>query len=228
MENLVYRYGVRHSDCVVCQTTHQKELLRKSIKKDGHLIKNIYIPPVVKNKKDNSLKKVLWVKRIGREKKPELFLELAKDIPDAEFIMVGGPSTIDIQYYNHIKQKASAIENIKFVGSVPHGQMDKYYAEASILVNLSPREGFPNTFLEAWGNHTPVVSLNFDPDGLISKYELGIQSENYKNLVNDIHKLLDNMELRSNMGINGRMYVEKEHNVGRIVSEYEKLFETLL
>jgi len=28
---------------------------------------------------------------------------------------------------------------------------------------------FPNTFLEAWGNAIPVVSLGFDPDGTLKR-----------------------------------------------------------
>jgi glycosyltransferase involved in cell wall biosynthesis len=227
-KKLVYKYGVRHSDCVVCQTTHQKELLRKAIKKDGHVIKNIYIPPNEKYKKDFDAKKVLWVKRMGREKKPEIFLKLSKENPDVEFIMIGGISAIDVQYYNQIKQKAKAIKNLNFVGFVPHEQINKYYTEASILVNTSTREGFPNTFLEAWGNCTPVVSLNFDPDNLISKYDLGFHSSDYNSLVKDMYRLLDNKDLRRNMGMNGRKYVESEHSVSKIVDEYEKLFETLL
>jgi hypothetical protein len=32
----------------------------------------------------------------------------------------------------------------------------------------------PNTFVEAWGHGVPVLTLSFDPDGVVDAYGLGI------------------------------------------------------
>jgi len=47
-------------------------------------------------------------------------------------------------------------------------------------------------------------------------------------MVDGIKNLLKNEKLREEMGINSRSYVEEEHNVDKLVSEYEKVFELLL
>jgi glycosyltransferase involved in cell wall biosynthesis len=50
-------------------------------------------------------------------------------------------------------------------------------ARANALLNVSPREGFPNTFLEAWAVGTPVVSLSVDPGDVIRNFDLGVACE---------------------------------------------------
>jgi len=131
------------------------------------------------------------------------------------------------EYYNKIKKNAEKIKNLDFIGFVPHNEIDKYYRKSSLLINTSSSEGFPNTFLEAWGNFTPVISLGFDPDEIISRYKLGLYLENFDDLVENTRMLQKNNNLRKKIGIQSRKYVEKEHNVDLIVSEYGKFFDSI-
>jgi glycosyltransferase involved in cell wall biosynthesis len=45
------------------------------------------------------------------------------------------------------------------------------------VVNTSRLEGMPNVFLEAWARGVPVLSLEFDPDGVVAGRGLGIAAE---------------------------------------------------
>jgi glycosyltransferase involved in cell wall biosynthesis len=225
---LIFRYGVQNSDCVVCQSKYQKELLWQTIKKDGIVIKNVYILPRKSKMNNHDSKKVLTVSRIGREKRMELFLKLSKKNPDINFIIIGGPSKTDKDYYNHLKAEAKNIQNLEFLGFIPHKEIDRYYQEASMFVSTSQTEGFPNTFLEAWGNGIPVISFGFDPDDIISKYELGFHPTNFDELEENVYALLQDEKLRNEMGKNGRKYVIKEHSIDKIVDEYEELFDILV
>ena len=231
-KKLIYKFGVKNSDCVICQTKDQKDLLKQTIGKDGVVIKNIYIPPKFESIKKNISKlKVLWVGRIINEKRPDLFLKLAKNFPDIDFCMIGcigGVSTYDSKFYNDIQKNASKINNFDFKGFVPNNEINKYYAESSLVINTSYVEGFPNTFLEAWGNYTPVITLDFDPDEIICRYKLGLHSKTFEQLIKDTKTLLYNDNLRMEMGNNSREYVEKEHNLNKILNEYEYLIKNLV
>lgn len=226
----LYRYGVRHSDCVVCQTNHQKHLLKKSVGKEGAVIKNLY--PLSKRKYNNtSASKIVWIGRLIKEKKPELYLKLAQHIPNYQFYMIcatGGSTPAYFEYRDKIKEAASKIPNLKFMWNIPHHEIDKYYAESFLLVNTSPSEGFPNTFLEAWGNKIPVVSLNFDPDGIIHNNLLGFHSKTFEDMIKNIKTLIKNEELRKEMGKNSYDYVKKDHNIKKIVKDYELLIDSIL
>ena len=141
---------------------------------------------------------------------------------------VGGYSEDAIKYYNDIKESASKINNFDFKGFIPYKEINRYYAESSLFINTSYVEGFPNTFLEAWGNYKPVITLDFDPDEIICKYKLGLHSRTFEQMIKDIKTLLKDEKLRREMGNNSRKYVEKEHNLNKIINEYEILIKNLM
>jgi glycosyltransferase involved in cell wall biosynthesis len=118
--------------------------------------------------------------------------------------------------------------NLDFIGFVPYKEMGKYYAESALLVNTSPNEGFPNTFLEAWANYRPVISLGFDPDEIICKNRLGFHSKTFEQMIDNIKTIIENNQLRTEMGVNARRYIEEKHNVNKLVKEYEQIFEFLV
>ena len=225
-ERMLYKFGIKKADCIIAQSEYQQELLKKDYNLDSIIIKNAH--PLEKVERSKSTPPiVLWVGTIKPEwKQPELFLKLAKAIPDARFQMVGGAST-NKQFYDEIKEEAERIPNLEFVGFVPYPEVNKYFENASILANTSSVEGFSNTFLQAWTRYTPVVSLNVDPDEIICKYKLGSHSRTFEQMVEDVKLLLEDEKLREEMGMNGRKYVEQEHDIKKIVKGYEKLFYNL-
>lgn len=229
LTNIFFRFGVKHCSKIICQTNHQKVLLKQKIGKNGIIIKNLYpLPKIEGLKRDSQRLKILWIGRLVKGKRPELFLKLAKKMPDYKFWIIMLSSILDLKYYSKIKKAADKIDNLDFLGKVPYKEINKYYRDSSMLVSTSLSEGFPNTFLEAWGNSIPVISIGFDPDEIICKRGLGIHVENFNDLLKNTYMLLKNDKLREKMGIQGRKYVEKEHNVNRIVDEYEKLFNEIM
>ena len=225
-DRLLIKFGVKRADCVIAQSKHQQELIRKNFNKASIVIKSMHIlPEEVTEKAMPPI--VLWVSRMQDWKQPELFLEIAKAIPTARFQMIGGVSESK-EFYEQIKGHASKIPNLEFIGFVPYPEINKYFDRASIFVNTSTSEGFPNTFLQAWARYTPVVSLNVDPDKIICKNELGFHSRTFEQVVKDVKILLKDGKLREKMGENGRRYAEKKHDIKTIVKEYEKIFKELI
>lgn len=224
-DRVLYKFGMKRADCVIAQSNHQQELLKKNFGRASIIIKSMHIVPEEITEKANP-PIALWVSRMQDWKQPELFLELAKTIPTARFQIVGGVSESK-EFYEQIKVSASKIPNLEFVGFVPYPEINMHFERASIFVNTSTAEGFPNTFLQAWARYTPVVSLNVDPDEIICKYKLGFHSRTFEQMVEDVKTLLNEEKLREEMGMNGKKYVEREHDQKTIVEKYEKVFKHL-
>ena len=74
---------------------------------------------------------------------------------------------------------------------------------------------------------TPVITLNCDPDDIIKKYKLGFHSGSFKKLVEDVRYLLENEDVRRDMGKNARKYVLKNHDIEKIGKQYLDVFKKL-
>ena len=179
----LYKISVNLADTIIVQNSYQK---RKIHYGKVFLIPNIIEVKNIDIKKDNY---ILWVASISNAKKPELFIELAKRLPEYKFIMIGNVS--DKRLYEKIKDEMNKIKNLKYLGFKPFKEADEYFKRAKIFVNTSILEGFPNTFLQAWRYGTPVVSLNVDPDEIICKYKLGFHSKSIEKMVEDIKRLYE-------------------------------------
>ena len=81
--------------------------------------------------------------------------------------------------------------------------------EGMMLINTSVGEGFSNTFIEAWNQCIPVISLNSDPDKCINHYKLGYHSATFENMFKNANKLINNKILREEFGRNGKLYIKK-------------------
>jgi glycosyltransferase involved in cell wall biosynthesis len=217
---------IMRADVVIAQSQFQQRILKERFRVESCLIKNGLILPNV-NIEKSVPPVVLWVGSISKVKNPELFIELAKSLPNTRFEMVGGqgdPSHL----YSKIAADVQKVANLKFHGFVPCHKVNEYFRRASLFVNTSSIEGFPNTFIQAWMHKTPVVSLNVNPDGLIQNEKLGFCSRTFKQLVLDVTTLLNDKKLRKVMGENGRSYVEREHDIKKTVAKYSAIFENLL
>jgi glycosyltransferase involved in cell wall biosynthesis len=226
-EKMSYRLGIKLADQVICQSKDQLHLLKSNFYKNSVVINNMHkLPEEAIIKKNPPI--VIWVGTVKPEwKQPEIFLKLAREIPEAKFQMIGGPSE-NIVFYEKIKREASEIQNLEFVGFVPFPQINKYFSDASLLINTSSVEGFPNTYIQSWMRYTPVVSLNVDPDGIISKHQLGFHSKNFAQMVKDVRYLLNNDDLRNRLGENSKKYAECEFDSNKNIPKYLSLFGELV
>jgi len=227
--NLLERIGVRLNaklaTVVTAQNDFQAEAFRQNFGRNCFTIPPAY-PLTAQVYEKAQPPVVLWVANIKHLKQPELFLKLAKAIPEASFRMIGGPGSEEpASYYDGIKEAAARISNLKFLGFVPFHEIDQYFQQSSILVNTSSYEGFPTTFVQAWAAHTPVISLNVDPSGIIGKNRIGFHSKTFEQMVKDVKQLLDNKELLSEMVRNTRVYVEREHDIKVVTAKYLKVLE---
>jgi len=214
-------FDIKLAHLIIGQNEYQKEIIERRFRKKCVLIKSPII--VTDNSIDFEMTKennVLWVGTIRSIKQPELFLELAKILPQFKFIMIGGATHSELELYDKIQQKSRSLSNLCFLGFIPHNKIQKYYFQSSIFVNTSLVEGFPYTFLEAWNSSIPVISLNIDPDEIICKNKLGFHSKTFKQMIFDIECLLNNENLRYEIALNARKYIKENHDLKKITNQF--------
>lgn len=150
----------------VCQNQLQLDRLKDHFNKRAFLLNN---PIDTAGACPTTAELILWVGRDSSVKRPKLFLELAKAVPDQHFVMILNPSSMgDFDFINQHKP-----ENLELIPHVPATQIESYFRRAKLLVNTSTSEGFPNTFLQAGKYGVPVATLGIDPNGMISKQNGG-------------------------------------------------------
>ncbi|CAD6492109.1 MAG: Glycosyl transferases group 1 [Candidatus Argoarchaeum ethanivorans] len=215
---------IKMDDVIIVQNEYQRETLKEKYGKDGVLIKKPF--PLTKRGMPEKTKPpiVLWVGAMAEVKQPELFVRLAEAIPDARFQMIGGHSG-NPELYGKIKESSNRISNFEHLGVIPFDEINEYFSRASILVNTSMFEAYPPyAAMQAWMSYTPVVSLGDNSDEVMRRYNMGFHSKTFDQLVEDVKTLLKDEALMEEMGVNGRKYVESEHDLTHIVGEYIELF----
>lgn len=223
----ISEYGIKRADKILVQSKQQKKLLHDNFGLKGRVIYNsIKVPekPFIKRKPPI----VLWIASIKKWKRPELFIRLASEFQDEkiEFVMVGRPH--GGKYQDRLNREIKKVNNLKYWGEVPYDRVNELLEKGSIFVNTSlPREGFPNTFIQAWMREVPVVSLTFDPDDILEKKKIGFCSGNFLGLVKDVKKLINNDELRERMGNRARKHAIENYDINENIEEYVKLVEEI-
>lgn len=222
--NFRIKLDILMANTLISQNRFQKSQLKEKFGRDSVIIRNpISLPECVPEKEDPP--SILWVGTFSQVKRPNLFVELAKSMPSARFRMVGGPAAECPYLYKEIKQLARRILNLEFVGFVPFHLVDDYFVRSSILVSTSEYEGFPNVFLQAWATSTPVVTLNIDPDNIVSEKKLGFVCNTLSDMKTKTEMLLGDTALRRAIGRRAREYVRKEHDVKIIAKKYSEIID---
>jgi glycosyltransferase involved in cell wall biosynthesis len=220
-KDTVYWWGVKKAKSLVFQTNQQKELFHQYSERDGQIIENGFIIEPNTNILDKEY--ILWVSRAEEVKRPDIFLELAKQFPNKNFVMImPGKSELSNKIQTRIKQ----IPNIEFIPYVPFEEIQHYFNRALLFVNTSKYEGFPNTFIQCGIAKTPLLSFCINPDKIIDQYQLGIVcDDSLERAVEFISKLTN--ELSHQYGENIWNYTVAHHDIHNTYYRYETLFQEL-
>jgi glycosyltransferase involved in cell wall biosynthesis len=171
-------------------------------------------------------RRVLWIARVTRQKRPDRLLEMAGMCPDVAFDFAGPFSASDgvlDEYAKGIKERAGGVPNVVVHGAVPRDRLPGLYRRAAFLCCTSDYEGFPNTFLEAWSCGLPIIST-FDPDGVIARWNLGRVVKSMEEMAVAIRALLAAPETYQRMSINARRYYLDNHTIESVLPRFEQLF----
>jgi glycosyltransferase involved in cell wall biosynthesis len=207
----LYDYGLKHADLVAVQTQVQAQMLRDNHALETSLVNMLVEPP---RRTETPLEKdidVLWMSNLRALKRPELVLELARQMPRVNFTLAGGamPYPSGRTYFDDVQAAAAQLPNVNLPGAIRYTESGQWFDRARILLNTSSVEGFPNTFLQAWIRGVPVVSF-FDPDGLIRRLHLGAVAVSLDEMREAIRGLLETDIHRESIGRRARDFATRE------------------
>ncbi|MFC6873760.1 glycosyltransferase family 4 protein [Halobellus sp. GCM10025813] len=217
------QFAISTADSAIAQNAYQYNIATSRYDTDVYQIPNCYqIEEVEPIDWDYESPVIFWAARIERVKRPKTVVKLARKLPDVTFVMAGGPGNAEL--YSELQQEAESLENLVLLGHIPFEEIDRHFAAADLFLNTSEAEGFPNTFLQAWANETPVASLAVDPNEILSSQGIGLFADgSVETLCEEMRDVIDDEELLSTLGQDSREYLHENHSVEAISEQYERV-----
>lgn len=168
----------------------------------------------------------LWVANIKDRKQPEKYLELAAALPDlgVDFLMVG-----QLQSKSYTSMLANGPANFHYLGEKRLEEVNGMLAGSLFLIHTCHPEGFSNNFIQAWLQGKTVISLAFDPGGLLVNEGLGLYADNdMGNFIAQSRQLIERPDIANSMGEHARIYANRHFSPTTNVRQLESLFNELL
>ncbi len=166
----------------------------------------------------NFKKKVLCIARFSPQKNVNLFISVAKLLPEYAFLWIG----------NQINPEFDYPPNVFFIGNIKSA--GSYIEHADLFFLPSNYEGLPIVIIESLASGVPVVAS--DVGGVT---EL-LNGKNGIALTNDANEMANRINKILSMSISERQLLEKEakstylrdFTIDNMVDNYLKLYQTII
>jgi len=225
----LYRYGLRRADLVVAQSEEQRTLLRRHHGRVSVLMPSMHVIPPEEEVVEAARDCVLWVGRCEPWKRPELVFQLSRRFPQERFVMIAPPALGQTALHHVIRREAARLPNLEYLDFVPFRDIDAYFRRAKLLLQTSVHEGFPNTFIQAAKNGTPIASLQVNPDDVLGRFDCGACADgDIERLVEIVGRLLADRTLRDRQAKSGWRYARTHHDAEPIIERYKAILRDLV
>jgi glycosyltransferase involved in cell wall biosynthesis len=221
-----YRLGLRAADAVLVQNQAQQALLSRLLGREGHLVQNGYEEPGARSARHDGL--VLWAATVKPLKRPDLFIELARRLPQRRFVMVGGaePAPGGAAFVEQVALQARGLPNLTLAGHVPFHEVGAWFDRAAVVVNTSDYEGLPNTFVQAWLRGAPTLSF-VRPESAPGRTGT-IACADVDDMARRLAALLDDEPSWQAASMACRRHFETHHTMEVALRRYLEIFEGVL
>jgi len=155
----LFLIGIRFCNKICVQNKYQSNnLSRLNLIDESNIILSKNLPLLKPNhNKKEPLDYFLWIGTYRKHKRPEYFIELAKQLPQYNFLLVInflGNKNKEKQ----IKSVAVKLNNLNIICAADRNKILEIYKNAKALIITSEGEGFPNVAIEAWSQGKVVIS----------------------------------------------------------------------
>ena len=166
--------------------------------------------------------RLFFVGRLHPEKNIENLLEAINNLKNITIKIIGqGPLEKNI-----LKFKKKYDLDLELISSIPNNELPRIYAMADIYIQPSLYEGNPKTILEAMSCGLPVIATSVDGiKNIIKHKENGYLCETgIKSIESAIMEVIANKNLKENMAINARKFVEENYNLDIIIRKESEIY----
>ena len=196
----------------------RNNLLSENIKRNVYTIYNGIYSIILNNSMKlyvpENKKTILTIARIEPPKKYTLFENVAKLLPQYNFVWIGNKT-----------YPPNPPENVFCMGEIPNAA--QYYTLADLCLLPSNYEGLPMTIIEAMSVAKPVVASNVGGISEIVRYGInGYCLENNAELFAEkIVEILENENLFEKMSQKSKQTFEEILTVEKMVKQYLKIYQ---
>lgn len=225
----LYTHALKNAEQVISQTERQQELLREVYGVESVVVPNGY-PRSSESCSYEDREYLLWVGHLdGEQKRPHLLLDIADRLSEVEFRVVGPLEPSD-PYHRLLISRTTDLSNVELVGAIHPDEIHDHYRRAIALVSTSAYEGFPNIFLEAWRQGTPVLSLDVDPKRFLDLEPLdgGYSEGSLETLVEQCQMLVETPAIWRELAEASRERFEAELRIEKTSAAYGEVLANLL
>lgn len=223
---LLEAISIRLADAVICVTDYVRAYALRYGARNAVTVYNgveleRFERPVTRDlfKKDT----VLCVGRLDKQKYQECIIRAVASL-GVDMVFIGDGSERDRLL--RLAEEVGGKDRIRFISSVPHGQIQDYYASAKVFAIATHYEGFCIPIIEAMSSGVPIVASRIPPIEEILG-DAGLLAENRPEDFRDkIEALLRGGSVRNNMVENGRRRArifDIQANEEKQVSVYESV-----
>lgn len=153
------------------------------------------------------------------------FIEIAKKMPEIQFVWAGGFSFgVITDGYEEIKKiKEHPPKNVTFLGIVDREKMNEVYNLADVMFLPSYNELFPMTVLEAMSCNVPMLLRDLDlyEDILFDFYLKADDNKDFMTLLNRLHTDEGFYQSAVDMSKRGKAFYSRE-NVAKLWDRFYK------
>lgn len=225
IENKYVKNAFKKATHIIVQNNWQKIKLKQNYNRNGIYLKQAapidkMLPP-----KKNSTLNIVWIANMKPLKRPEIFIKIANEFKKANEIKFQMVGRLDNTYLSKINKEERINSNFKYLGELNNNEVNKLLFDTDILINTSDYEGFSNTFIQAWMRENIVISMNSNPDEILTKFNIGFLCPSIEDIYKKIHFLKDNQIILCEMQKKALDYARKEHNLEINLNTIYNLFK---
>ncbi|MBS5941725.1 glycosyltransferase family 4 protein [Finegoldia magna] len=172
---------------------------------------------------------VLFLGRIGKEKNITEILQYLENIDrdDIVFIIAGaGPFLSELK---DICSNSKIRDRLIFTGMIDSSKVGNFYSQSDVFVSASTSETQGLTFIESMACSTPIICRHDDClDGVLIDGKTGFGYGTEEEFIEYLNKVLDNEELRDEMGKNCKQLVDENYTEDSFANKIEQIYTKVI